>query len=206
VKSQDCLLIPRISETMLRSYCGYEMRAAFSCVHAASTFRCNTHDFIKTAGVSVSPLTLRARFASDALLHARPMRLHAKVTDFPPFRGCRDTRRDFVRRGARASASALARDRAGGRARSRFLRHAQWARCDTRAIIRARRLDTFNCHVNLFVPLPIESGRALSRERARESARAGTAEKYRCRARARADDTQWAIHGVDSLRKIAPRR
>lgn len=63
--------------------------------------------------------------------------------------------------------SARDRDR-GTRSRSRFLRHAQWARCDTRAIIRARRLDTFNCHVNLFVPLPIEGGRALSRERARE--------------------------------------
>lgn len=68
---------------------------------------------------------------------------------------------------------------------SRFLRHAQWTRCDTRAIIRARRLDTFNCHVNLFVPLPIEGGRALSRE-------SSPGEK----SRARADDTQWAIHSA----------
>lgn len=89
--------------------------------------------------------------------------LRAKVTNFSPFRGCRDTRRDFLRYGAAREIAAE------GRARSRFLRHAQWARCDTRAIIRARRLDTFNCHVNLFVPLPIEGGRALSRERARES-------------------------------------
>lgn len=102
------------------------------------------------------------RFAFDALLRRRCVYAQKSRTSHP-FEGAGTRGETSSEHGA---ARAIA---AGGRARSRFLRHAQWARCDTRAIICARRLDTFNCHVNLFVPLPIEGGRALSRERARES-------------------------------------
>lgn len=118
-----------------------------------------------TPTISLSPPARRfsshlARTYEGALCLrcTRAMRLRVKVTNFPPFRGCKETRGE-TSFGTRCSAIE-------GRARSRFLRHAQWARCDTRAIIRVHRLDTFNCHVNLFVPLPIEGGRAFSRERA----------------------------------------
>lgn len=83
------------------------------------------------------------------------------------------------------SAQCSARSQAGGtRSEPVLAPRTMGALRHTRAIIRARRLDTFNCHVNLFVPLLIERGCALSRERA-------IGEKFRV---SRADDTQWTIH------------
>lgn len=116
-----------------------------------------------TPTISLSPPAFlspcaHVRFTFDALLRRRCVYAQKSPISHP-FEGAGtrgETSFDTVQR-ARAIVT-------GGRARSRFLRHAQWARCDTRAIIRARRLDTFNCHVNLFVPLPIEGGRAFSRE------------------------------------------
>lgn len=64
-----------------------------------------------------------------------------------------------------------------------------------------RRLDTFNCHVNLFVPLPIEGGRALSRELSPR--RAPRPVKNLAR-RARGRRTMGYSRGDDSSRKVAP--
>lgn len=133
-----------------------------------STFRFNTYDFIKSAGVWLS--SHLARFACIGHDDASTMRLRAKVTNFPPFRGCEVM---HERRTMRLRLPSTRSRLIGGRARSRFLRHAQWVRYDIRAIIRARCLDTFNCHVNLFAP------RCLSRAAARSFASFLSSLRYR---------------------------